>query len=192
MDFSVAQREGFIQAFVEYWRTTKPGSRTIMQLEEDARKLVKGCEYHFHQSVERISKIIPTTDSHPRREFVQRMKALANEDSVTIFKEELEAIRRTWTGADGWFDWWLRPNTAKMIFASLRTMDQDLSEALPNTTNAEESMHWRLYRAVGSKNTFLSGIEGLVAVANLMERQNDAIKGQIEPLYYFKCLLYAK
>ncbi|KAI0754059.1 hypothetical protein C8Q80DRAFT_1246646, partial [Daedaleopsis nitida] len=62
-----------------------------------------------------------------------------------------------------WFEWWLRDAHASMLFESQRCMDPVLWNSLPSTTNAEESMHWKIYSAVGEKHAVMEGICSLFA-----------------------------
>ncbi|KAF9536067.1 hypothetical protein CPC08DRAFT_776665, partial [Agrocybe pediades] len=48
-----------------------------------------------------------------------------------------------------------------MLFSSERIMEIPLWESIPETTNSEESMHWKLYSAVGEQHSLLEGLGGL-------------------------------
>ena len=72
-----------------------------------------------------------------------------------------------------WMEWWKRPGNAAMIFRSMRKMDEALWDAIPNSTNAEESMHWVLYRSVGKRCPPLEGIAGLVTFASSFEQMYE-------------------
>lgn len=50
-----------------------------------------------------------------------------------------------------------------MLFESQRRMDAVLWNSLPNTTNAEEAMHFKIYSAVGRNHALMEGIFSLLA-----------------------------
>ncbi|KAF8059495.1 hypothetical protein FPV67DRAFT_1362049, partial [Lyophyllum atratum] len=49
-------------------------------------------------------------------------------------------------------------------------MDPDVWNSIPETTNAEEAMHWKLYRACGRDHSFMEGLASLYSVADYYER----------------------
>jgi hypothetical protein len=57
MDFSEAERGGFIEAFVAFWNRREENKRTDSQLRQDAGRILKGCKEHFQAGVTRISRI---------------------------------------------------------------------------------------------------------------------------------------
>ncbi|KAI0071012.1 hypothetical protein K474DRAFT_1569608, partial [Panus rudis PR-1116 ss-1] len=56
MDFSEAERNGFISAFAEFWLTSRGNSRTEEQLSSAARSVIRGCRQHFRASVTRLKR----------------------------------------------------------------------------------------------------------------------------------------
>ena len=66
MDFSEAERGGFIEAFVSFWNRRQDNDRTDHQLRHDAGRILRGCKEHFRSGVTRISRIggvIPVEES---------------------------------------------------------------------------------------------------------------------------------
>jgi hypothetical protein len=57
-----------------------------------------------------------------------------------------------------------------MLFLSQRKMKPELWEAIPETTNAEEAMHWKMYSAAGRDHGFLEGMLSLYAIAQYYQR----------------------
>lgn len=43
-------------------------------------------------------------------------------------------------------------------------------DSIPDSTNAEEAMHWKLYSAAGRDHTFFEGLRSLHAVSLHYER----------------------
>ncbi len=42
-------------------------------------------------------------------------------------------------------------------------MEVALWDSMPETTNAEEAMHWKIYKAVGQDHLFMEGMRALLA-----------------------------
>ena len=66
-----------------------------------------------------------------------------------------------------------------MLFPTQRGMTVDVWDSIPDTTNAQESMHFRLYAAQGKKHNLLDGLEKLYAVAFMMEHQYDGVLSKL-------------
>ena len=64
-----------------------------------------------------------------------------------------------------------------MLLVARRKMDADLWNSLPESTNAEEAMHWKLYRGVGRDHSFFSGLEALAGFAAHYERLLLGVSG---------------
>lgn len=64
-----------------------------------------------------------------------------------------------------WLDWWLRLSHAQMLFSACRTMDPVLADSMPESTNAEEAMNWKVYSALGKKLPLMQGLRGLYVFA---------------------------
>ncbi|KAF8171481.1 hypothetical protein BJ912DRAFT_1066144 [Pholiota molesta] len=57
MDFSEAERAGFILAYIEFWIMQPDDKCTIEELQEEAESLLKGCQEHYRAGITRISRI---------------------------------------------------------------------------------------------------------------------------------------
>ena len=57
VDFSEAERVGFILAFVEFWSLRPGNEHTTEQLNEAATSLLKGCLQHFRSGIARVKRI---------------------------------------------------------------------------------------------------------------------------------------
>ena len=53
-------------------------------------------------------------------------------------------------------------------------MDIVIWDSIPDTTNAEEAMHWKLYAAAGKNYTFFEGLRSLQAVSQHYEQLYQA------------------
>ena len=68
-----------------------------------------------------------------------------------------------------WLEWWLRPETKQMIFKPFMKMNDKLQSEVPNTTNAQESMHFVFYQIGDYNNSICQGLTLLVLFAQCLE-----------------------
>ena len=61
-------------------------------------------------------------------------------------------------------------------------MEERLVESIPNTTNAEEAMHWRFYSAAGRDHSFMHSMMSLYKIAIDFERQFEAVNSTYLPV----------
>ncbi|KAJ7703657.1 hypothetical protein B0H17DRAFT_872502, partial [Mycena rosella] len=66
VDFSTAERNGFILAYVDFWLQHASNARSIDELCDAAPKLLKGCEQHFRNQITRVKKISGVVDPSKR------------------------------------------------------------------------------------------------------------------------------
>jgi hypothetical protein len=71
---------------------------------------------------------------------------------------------------------------ATMLFSSQRLMEEHIVESIPNTTNAEEAMHWRFYSAAGRDHSFMHGMMSLYKIAVDFECQFEAVNSTYLPV----------
>jgi hypothetical protein len=70
MDFSEAERLGFILAFVEFWNL-RADSRTDEELSATAGRLLRGCEEHFRAGVTRVARINGAVPPYMKEAFTE-------------------------------------------------------------------------------------------------------------------------
>ncbi|KAJ7483763.1 hypothetical protein B0H11DRAFT_2231915 [Mycena galericulata] len=188
LDFSSAQRNGFIESFVDFmcaripgWNTLSEQSRTseAANLRSRAEALIQGCIVHWKRSLHKIKQTI-------RSQFLYRFETLVGileADSTTAaqFLETVEILLTEFPEIRPWLSWWILPGNGSMIFPAMRKMPAELQARLPHSTNAAESGHWLLYRAVGSGFDLWEGIRRLYRFQREIEMLYAAIQG-ISPL----------
>ncbi|PPQ76027.1 hypothetical protein CVT24_006700 [Panaeolus cyanescens] len=153
MDFSQAEHAGFISAFVLFWTARSEDTRTRQELQIAAERLLKGCREHFRAQVSRVARITGVVPLSEKDGFVKRAMALLDAPTSALFLDHASNLVKDFPKIKSWIDWWMRP-----------------SKSLPASTNAEESMHWKLYSACGRNHAFLEGMYSLYAVAIYYER----------------------
>jgi hypothetical protein len=184
MDFSDAERNGFINAFISFWLRRSDNNRTEDDLRKDAQHILRGCKEHFRSGVTRLSRINGVIPSAHREIFVQRALALVSVPTHVEFLDYARLIIRDFPETATWLAWWLRPGHATMLFESQKTMEARIWESIPETTNAEEAMHWKLYSAAGRKHSFFEGLNALYAVAVYYARLFNANTSMLSSINY--------
>ncbi|KAJ2991697.1 hypothetical protein NUW54_g8123 [Trametes sanguinea] len=169
VDFSEAERSGFIHAFIDFWHH-EGTTRTSDDLRASAEQLLKGCQQHFRAGVTRLKRTggIIQLDDAPK--FERMAHSLLEVKALSEFQKHSAKLLSRFPNIAPWLEWWLRDSHAAMLFAPYRRMDVDLWASLPDTTNAEEAMHWKIYAGIGQDQTFLGGLVSLFAFAEHYER----------------------
>ncbi|KAF8185384.1 hypothetical protein BJ912DRAFT_852761, partial [Pholiota molesta] len=175
MDFSEAERLGFIDAFTKFWQLQPGNSRSIDELKAAGQALLKGCREHFRAGVTRVSCISAAVDPFMADYFVSRALALLDAPNSQEFIARAELVISEYPKLTAWMKWWTRPAHTAMLCDSECKMDIELWESLPDTNNAEEAMHWKLYSACGRDHDVFGGLKGLYAVAKYYERMYNSV-----------------
>ncbi|KAF8145256.1 hypothetical protein K438DRAFT_1630415, partial [Mycena galopus ATCC 62051] len=176
VDFSEAQRNGFILAYVDFWLQHAPGERDVPELLETTPKLLKGCRQHLRSQVAGIKKISGVVDPAQIDVFENYMKQLLSCNNMEDFTSYANDFVIAFPRAESWFRWWMLPSRACMLFPSFRIMNSALWKSIPDTKNAEEAMHLKLYSALGKRLNLLDGLRALVAFAEYYRTQFEAKK----------------
>ena len=158
------------------FQTSRNDSRTVEELNEAAAGLLRGCQQHFRANVTRLKKIHGVVAVGQESAFESRTLALLDAPNHEGFLERAGVIIRDFPVAAPWLRWWMNPGRAIMLFSSEKTMSTQLWTSLPSTTNAEESMHWKIYSAVGRDHGILEGFLSLLRVSEYYKRLYDAVQ----------------
>jgi hypothetical protein len=153
VDFADAQRKGF-QGAVGRRRLEIGGSETVpsfadcVKAGKNASNWLKGCLFHFKQSVKRVAQIsmcFPKDDSDEFAHFAGSLRTAP----APQFPRLLKKIRKRWPAVEKWLKWWLHEERAKLIFQCKSAKEtDDLRAAAPSTDNfseASNSKEQRLY-----------------------------------------------
>jgi hypothetical protein len=182
MDFSDAERNAFINAFISFWIQRPDDNRNENDLRKNAQHILRGCKEHFRSGVTRLSRINGVIPPEHREIFIQRASALVSVPTHMEFVEYARLIIRDFPATATWLAWWLRPAHATMLFESQKTMDAQIWDSIPDTNNAEEAMHWKLYSAAGKKHLFFNGLNALYAVAIYYARLFNANNSKLSSI----------
>ncbi|KAJ7276589.1 hypothetical protein C8J57DRAFT_1713894 [Mycena rebaudengoi] len=176
VDFSDAQRNGFIDAFMDFWLEFSPSGRNERKLKKAAARMLKGCRQHFDNQITRVARISRIVGPERQSMFRKFAKALLNQKNMKDLRTCTTEFIEEFPDAKPWVNWWMRPAHASMLFLVASGMTRKLWDSLPSTTNAVESMHHRIYRMIGRRNTLFYGLEGLVRICETFERSYDAAR----------------
>jgi hypothetical protein len=149
-------------------------TRNRQELQVAAEHLLKGCREHYRAGVTRISRISGAVPPGMADEFKKRALTLLDLLTSEEFISQAALLVRDFPKLGSWMEWWVRPVHASMLFESERKMDIELWQSLPSDNNAEEAMHWKLYKACGRDHEFLEGMYALFAFAVHYERLFEA------------------
>lgn len=122
---------------------------------------MKGCLQHFRSQITRVKKISGVVGPAQHNIFENRVKALLDAEDRPELERLAKKLVETFPKIKSWLDWWLWESHARMLFPSHRTMDPNVAASLPDSTNAEEAMHWKIYAALGKKFGLMRGLYAL-------------------------------
>ncbi|KAJ7078145.1 hypothetical protein B0H15DRAFT_789120, partial [Mycena belliarum] len=165
MDFSEAERQGFVRAFVAFWKRRKDNTRTDEELTKAGNALLKGCQEHFRAQVTLIKKISAVVHPGLKDVFANQALALLHVEDFPTFTRKIEKLIKEFPRTEGWARWWARECNAMMLFKPFRKMTVQDWESIPDTTRAQESQHRKIYAAIGKKHQLIPGLKGLHQLA---------------------------
>ncbi len=131
---------------------------------EAAKELLKGCQQHFRNAatcVKRLSGVVPPDKVS---DFTDLRTLLYTTEDMNVFNDTVAEIRTKFPRSKPWLNWWLHPDHVSMVFSSQRRMNPLIWDVLPDSTNAEEAMHFKIYMIAGKKHDIIWGLDGLLIV----------------------------
>jgi len=141
MDFSAAQREGFILALRDNFGVKQ----------HNALPFLKGCYMHWMQSVKRMSnnhQVVKPDEIDTFLKLVHRFRTTRN--SIEFFRTGKELLT-FFPNCKKWLQWWLQPGVSSMVFRCKSLMKDDLRQHKSRTSNAIEAFHSALYKLMPEK-----------------------------------------
>lgn len=178
MDYSLAQKNGFVEAFIDFmtaripgWSSLRAESRAfeVKIIRARAVALIKGCVIHWQRSLSKIKKLISPEHLHRFESLIQVLRA--EHSTIDDFNQAATNLRAEFPEIRAWLQWWLQMGNSELIFPAVMKMSKGMREKLPNTTNGGESSHWLLYRACGQKHDLWDGIRR----AYMFQRELEAL-----------------
>ena len=100
-----------------------------------AKEMLKGCLFHYKQSVVRMSKYISETDT---QKFYKNANLMSTCECDVKYRRAVRVIMSIDTPkVQTWAKWWTRPENARKIFPSQMSNALAINPHLPSTNNAE-------------------------------------------------------
>ncbi|CAK5272544.1 unnamed protein product, partial [Mycena citricolor] len=191
VDFSKAQRNGFLDAFVTFMTLRNPGWHSLSNEAREAEKetvrkqgkaLLKGCVVHWKRSVHKIRQVIGSRHTYRFDNLIRTLKG--SQTSPEEFTHAVDSIRLEFPEIRPWLSWWTQDANASMIFPCVSKMPAELRARIPDSTNAVESSHWALYRGAGTKHDLLEGIRRVYVYQRETEKLYEAVlAGHVDPKF---------
>ncbi|KNF03024.1 hypothetical protein PSTG_03618 [Puccinia striiformis f. sp. tritici PST-78] len=171
VDFSKAQANGFKAAYKDVFRDPS---------DVNASAMLKGCHQHYITQVARIkgNRGLIMADEEP--EFFERCMELLKLPAAgePNHEERVDHIRRRYPKIRKWLDWWTMADVEAMLFPSRRPMLEDHpdgNDGLPDTTNAQESLHRLYYMFSDGKASLLVGMVDMFAFVTMLAEDWHAV-----------------
>lgn len=160
MDFSRAQRNGFIQAL-----------RVCFGLNEaQAMPFLKGCYMHWKQSVQKVVSNYSAVPSDKSRRFLSLVHEMQTTTDEFVFIQSAQSILREFPNTRPWLRWWVQPSICSLIFNCRTVMKEELKQHESRTSNAIESYHSSLYRLIPKKKPVYTSLRLLLQVCKREDR----------------------
>ncbi|EGG04860.1 uncharacterized protein MELLADRAFT_88518 [Melampsora larici-populina 98AG31] len=179
VDFSTAQKKGFVSAYMEVFHENDPGK---------ALSKLKGCHEHYRQSITRFKKNCNVVAAGRLAEFESLALDLLepNKPGDLTLTDKFAQIARLFPKAKPWIDWWNTADIHSMLFCARDRLPMDdppLPEGedphdYPDTTNGQESMHCQYYILTSGHCTIIQGFIQLLLFAESLKRDfNNVLRG---------------
>jgi hypothetical protein len=141
LDFSDAQRKGFISALILLARAA--GCKlSDEEIKTKALLSLKGCGFHFQQSLRKVATSGALRDNAFRSVFTSHVNAWLNSDNMKQFNDRKTHLKVHFPSVRGWIHWWALPVHAVMIFPSVRQEllgeTDEMYGRLPSSNNNSE------------------------------------------------------
>ncbi|POW15644.1 hypothetical protein PSTT_01890 [Puccinia striiformis] len=163
LDFSAAQRSGYIAAYPlqNRGRPVERMPRTFQAIGDTHQKEPAG---HHGDEVGLFNSMCEGL-------------LLAKVPDGKTHEEKVDELRRRFPKTQRWIDWWTVADVEAMLFPGRRKMLEDSpnGDGLPDTTNAQESMHRVYYMFSTGKKALLVGMIELFAFVKALERDWQAV-----------------
>jgi hypothetical protein len=101
-----------------------------------------------------MSSIIPPETAD---RFSKAAMGLKDISEYQEFRNVAENIRAEWPGCKAWLEWWIFHRSAKKLFKAVSHMPEERCMMLPDSTNAQESMHHLFYMSADTDQNVLTG-----------------------------------
>jgi len=103
---------------------------------------LKGCGFHFQQSLRKVASSGALRDNAFRSVFTSHVNAWLNSSNIKQFNDRKTQLQVHFPSVRGWINWWALPVHAVMIFPSVRQEllgeTDEMYGRLPSSNNNSE------------------------------------------------------
>ncbi|TFK97051.1 hypothetical protein BDV98DRAFT_495512, partial [Pterulicium gracile] len=145
IDFSSAERNRFLQAYIDLHLQSKNKTCSHNELQSAATCCLKGCQEHFWAAVVRFAQKHANINPDDAKAFKRTIFVLLALDRVQDLRKAVSVIYGCFPGCRTWLDWWLNNAQAHMLFKAVTDMPPGTWDIAPHTTNVQESHHQYLF-----------------------------------------------
>lgn len=131
-------------------------------------KSLKGCLFHFEQSVHRIMSNARFVPIDKRSAFRDHINTIKSTPAQAEFIQVMKKMERLAPGTSDWVKWWSNPLHAKLMFPSYAPMGHEKFSAAETTNNRVEANNRDMGRCVRSKLPIAEAIESEYNVSDPM------------------------
>lgn len=182
LDFSLAQKNGFLRAYAECSRRksfpdlTSQNAKydSIMKsLEDEGLKKVIGCEVHFKISAGRIARNGAIIDPDQESEFYNLSLKLLTVKCRNEFDLVITDLRTKYPKAKNWISFWTQTDIASMLFSSNKK----------GNLNPQEGLHKDYKKYFNENMDLLTALNSWYQYVMLIERDLEAVNIGIKVRY---------
>ncbi|KAE8223949.1 hypothetical protein CF326_g8114 [Tilletia indica] len=153
VDFSQAQRAGFVSAYVR-WRSALGAMQGLTM-----------------QRVQGNGNFVPKNKQDVFEKLIRGMLNAKSKDPITDYAAQLFD---EFPGCYDWLTWWLSCDTAAMLFPGLTKMPLSRWKNLASSISALENLHSIYYLCWRTNMDLMCGLQCLQELAELLEAEHGA------------------
>ncbi|KNE94142.1 hypothetical protein PSTG_12470 [Puccinia striiformis f. sp. tritici PST-78] len=173
VDFSLAQQQGFVDAYLEEFNT-------YHRDQNDMIRLLKGCRQHYRAQITRVMRNRNIVRADEEGTFKRMCMGLLDKvvPGGPTQEEKTDELRRHFPQAKRWIDWWMMADVSAMLFPAQRPQHKDTPDGddeLPETSNAQESMHRLYYMISEGRTSVLVGMVQLYSFVKVLEEDYNSV-----------------
>lgn len=186
VDFSDAQRKGFIDAVIAL--AHQVGCRlTDCEIETSVLLRLKGCAFHFKQSVRKVSQSGAFIGNAYKSVFPSHVDAWVDSRTMKEFTDRKAALQAHFPKIKGWLNWWALPVHAVLIFPSVRkdmlNETDEMYDRLPSTNNNSEGTNSMESHLCKHNVELVPAIMDSYRVTTRQKKQHEGVlSGQVRQL----------
>jgi len=169
-------KQGYVDFVVDNTEKGRREQLSIQRLREQAEEMIKGCKFHFGQSVERVTRSRVIISIESEAEFKSLCFKMINAGTQELAQQSINQICEKWPRMIRWLNWWLQESVARMLFTCFR----DNERHWLSTSNPSESFNADMQNCIGKGLSIAGFLVGFHRYMDYYEARFESVKtGQI-------------